>query len=100
MKGRVLEVLTDSIVGHKIVTVSAKQEQEDLISCRTSGNSGLGSKQKSTFCKMVSQIHSVESRIKTSLAERYQLILLHLKTWFYDLTVRFPYLGYFLFLAQ
>lgn len=61
MKGRVLEVLTDSIVGHKIVTVSAKQEQQDLISCRTSGNSGLGSKQKSMFCKMVSRIHSVEN---------------------------------------
>lgn len=35
MKGRVLEVLTENIVGHKIVTVSAKQGQQDLISCRT-----------------------------------------------------------------
>lgn len=61
MKGRVLEVLTENIVGHKIVSVSAKQGQQDLISYRTSENSGLGSKQKSMFCKMVSRTHSVDS---------------------------------------
>lgn len=61
MKGRVLEVLTENTVGHKIVTVSAKQGQQDLISCRTLENSGLGSKQKSMFCKTVSQTHSAES---------------------------------------
>lgn len=38
-----------------------KEGDHDFISCRTLESSGHGSKQKSTFCKMVSQTHSVES---------------------------------------
>lgn len=40
-KGTALEALTENTAGHKTVTVSSELGQQDLICCRSSGNSGL-----------------------------------------------------------